>query len=103
MSKLTYDELLENYRLLVGLVMDLKAEKEAYIEASREVNEHSRGLSKKPNNDILLYEILMAQEARTSKANSESAQKLLDLQHEIDHKIAQVDKKMKTCWKLNGR
>ena len=28
MTRLTYNELLENYKLLIGLVMDLKAEKE---------------------------------------------------------------------------
>ncbi len=29
MTQLTYNELLENYRTLIELVMDLKAEKEA--------------------------------------------------------------------------
>jgi hypothetical protein len=63
MTQLTYNELLENYKLLIGLVMDLKAEKEAYIEAS--------------NNE-----------------QTETARKLLDLQHEIDHKIARVDRRI---------
>lgn len=63
MTQLTYNELLENYKTLIELVMDLKAEKEAYIEAS--------------NND-----------------RTETARKLLDLQHEIDRKIAQIDKRI---------
>ena len=63
MTQLTYNELLENYRTLIELVMDLKAEKEAYIEAS--------------NNE-----------------QTETARKLLDLQHEIDRKIAQIDKRI---------
>jgi len=63
MTRLTYNELLENYRMLIELVMDLKAEKEAYIEAS--------------NNE-----------------QTETARKLLDLQHEIDRKIAQIDKRI---------
>jgi ABC-type enterochelin transport system substrate-binding protein len=63
MTRLTYNELLENYRTLIELVMDLKAEKEAHIEAS--------------NNE-----------------QTETARKLLDLQHEIDRKIAQMDKRI---------
>lgn len=63
MTQLTYNELLENYKTLIELVMDLKAEKEAYIEAS-------------------------------NNARTETARKLLDLQHEIDRKIAQIDKRI---------
>jgi len=36
MTQLTYNELLENYKLLIGLVMDLKAEKEAYMRVVQE-------------------------------------------------------------------
>ena len=43
---LTYDELLNNYKTLIELVADLKAEKEAYIEAKREVYEHPQFLPK---------------------------------------------------------
>ena len=43
---LTYDELLNNYKTLIELVADLKAEKEVYIEAKREVYEHPQSLPK---------------------------------------------------------
>ena len=36
MTQLTYNELLENYKTLIELVMDLKAEKEAYMRVVEE-------------------------------------------------------------------
>lgn len=86
MTQLTYNELLENYKLLIGLVMDLKAEKEAYIEASRDSYEHPSGVAK--NFDSTSFA------SQYSESRLKKAQKLLDIQREIDRKIAQIDKRI---------
>jgi len=77
---LTYDELLNNYKTLIELVADLKAEKEAYIEAKREVYEHPQFLPK--NFDSTSFS------SQDGYSQSEKSQKLLEIQKEID-----VDKK----------
>ena len=83
---LTYDELLNNYKTLIELVADLKAEKEVYIEAKREVYEHPTGLPK--NFDSTSFT------SQDGYSQSEKSQKLLEIQKGIDHKIALVDKKI---------
>lgn len=83
---LTYDELLNNYKTLIELVADLKAEKEVYIEAKREVYEHPTGLPK--NFDSTSFT------SQTDNYKLERAQRLLEIQKGIDHKIALVDKKI---------
>ena len=86
MEKLRYDELLDYYGLLIDLVKYLKAEKEAYIEASKDVYEHPTGTPK--NFDSTSFT------SQDGDSQLKKAQKLLDLQHEIDRKIAQIDKRI---------
>lgn len=86
MTLLTHGELLANYKTLIELVADLKAEKEVYIEAKREVYEHPQSLPK--NFDSTAFS------SHIGNYQSERAQRLLEIQKGIDHKIALVDKKI---------
>ena len=82
MMKLSYDELLDYYGILIDLVMSLKAEKEAYIDASKDVYEHPISMPK--NFDSTSFS------SQYDNSRLEKAQKLLDAQRYIEFVIEMV-------------